>query len=221
MNDSPKRVSWRFPRWSNLLRPALGGALVGLPVYLTVLVWLGGSAKTINVGYAPKQPVPYSHALHAGKLGIDCRYCHTTVETARFAALPPTQICMNCHTRVRTNSPKLALVRQSLITGRPIPWVKVHDLPDYVYFDHGAHVGAGVGCVECHGRVDRMEVVRTVKPLNMAWCLDCHRNPDPHLRPADKVTDLAWRPDDPLATGRRIREERGIAPRVDCWTCHR
>lgn len=219
MESEPRFV---FPRWTNAIRPLVGVALVVVPAYLIVVVWLGFSPKTINAGYQPVQPVPYSHALHVGKLGIDCRYCHNTVERGAKAALPPTQTCMNCHQRVRAKSEKLALVRQSAATGEPIRWVRVHDLPDYVYFDHSAHVTRGVSCVECHGRIDKMEVVRQVAPLSMGWCLSCHRNPDAHLRPPELVTRLDWVPEEDRETvGRRIRQANNIHPSTDCSTCHR
>jgi len=212
-----------FPLWVDRLRPVLGVVLlVVLPAYLVLLVWYGFSPKTLAVGYAPAQPVPYSHALHAGEMGIDCRYCHNTVEVAAHAAVPPTQTCMNCHAKIRTQSEKLLLVRQSAASGMPVPWVRVHDLPDYVYFNHSAHVRRGVGCVECHGRVDKMDVVRQVAPLSMGWCLDCHRHPEPHLRPAALVTKMDWVPgEDPEALGRRLRETQRINPSTDCSTCHR
>jgi hypothetical protein len=211
-----------FPKWVNLLRPALAIVLVGAPAYVLFLLYFGGAPRTTAVGYAPEQPVSYSHALHAGKLGIDCRYCHNTVEEAAFAAIPPTQTCVNCHARIRANSDRLVAVRESHTSGQPIPWVKVHDLADYVYFNHGAHVRAGVGCVECHGRVDRMEVVHQVETLSMGWCLDCHRNPEPRLRPAEFVTKMDWVPaEDPLELGARLRRDRNINPRQDCTACHR
>ncbi|UCF68145.1 MAG: cytochrome c3 family protein [Acidobacteriota bacterium] len=221
MSQAAPEKRWIFPKWLNSLRPLLGVGLLAGPVYLVVLATFGLSAKTINTGYAPIQPVPYSHALHVGQLGMDCRYCHNTVETASHAAIPPTETCMNCHNHIRTQSEKLAPVRNSHATGRPIPWVKVHDLPDYVYFNHGAHVRAGGSCVSCHGRVDKMDVVQTVSPLNMSWCLACHENPDPHIRPRDKVTQLDWVADDPVALGRELRDQYNVNPRVDCWTCHR
>jgi len=211
-----------FPQWTNSLRPWLGVVLVGLPVYLVVLVWLGGSPKTTDVGYAPQQPVPYSHALHVRQLGLDCRYCHNTVEVSAVAAIPPTQTCMNCHAKIRTESPKLLPIRESFATGKPVAWVRVHDLPDYVYFNHSAHVSRGVGCVECHGRVDAMEVVAQVAPLSMGWCLDCHRDPDPHLRPPEQATSMTWTaPGDPREYGRQLREASRIEPSTECWTCHR
>ena len=213
---------FQFPKWTNTLRPVLGALLVLGPAYVVVLLAYGASPQTTAVGYRPQQPVPYSHALHAGKLGIDCRYCHTTVEVAAHAAVPPTQICMNCHAKIRSTSPKLLLVRESYATGLPVPWVRVHDLPDYVYFNHSAHVRRGVGCVECHGRVDTMEVVTQVKRLSMGWCLDCHRNPDAHLRPPEMVTRMDWvAPEDPAVYGRRLRQANNINPSTDCWTCHR
>lgn len=214
-----------FPQWVDKLKPPVLGALLIAPVYLGGLIWFGFSPKTTDVGYAPVQPVPYSHALHVGKLGLDCRYCHTTVDKAAFAAIPPTQTCMNCHEQVLPESPRLAPVRESYATGEPIPWVKVHDLPDYVYFNHSAHVTRGVSCVSCHGRVDQMEVVTQVEPLSMSWCLDCHRDPHPNLRPSELVTDLAWQPDgDPATVGHHQAELWNITPGgrlTDCSTCHR
>ncbi len=211
-----------FPRWTNLLRPALvvGGA--GGMVYAVVLVALGFSPKTTDVGYAPEQPVPYSHQLHVGQLGLDCRYCHNTVERTAKAAIPPTQTCMNCHSMVRTTSEKLAPVFESYATGRPVRWVRVHDLPDYVYFDHSIHVNRGVACETCHGRVDTMETVRQVRTLSMGWCLDCHRSPDRYLRPPELVTEMGWKPEgDPAVLGARLRASRNINPSTDCITCHR
>jgi len=222
MNAADPRGRFVFPKWTNDMRPWIGATLVIVPAYLLVLAYFGGSPQTTDVGYRPEQPVAYSHALHAGSLGIDCRYCHNTVDVAAKAAIPPTQTCMNCHAKVRTESPKLVPVRDSYATGMPIPWVRVHDLPDYVYFDHSAHVSRGVGCVECHGRVDAMEVVSQVEPLSMGWCLDCHRNPDARLRPPEMVTRMDWvPPGDPAEYGRQLRETNRINPSTDCWTCHR
>jgi menaquinone reductase, multiheme cytochrome c subunit len=213
-----------FPRWANKTR-ALAGVLLGAaPLYLTGLVWYGASPKTTDVGYEPKQPVPYSHALHAGQLGLDCRYCHNTVEQAAHAAIPATQTCMNCHQTVHTKSDKLAPVRASWETNEPVEWVKVHDLPDYVYFNHSAHVTRGVGCVSCHGRVDQMEEVYQVEPLSMSWCLQCHREPEKHLRPPEEVTNMTWAPpdgQDPIEYGKMLREKNHLNPSTDCSTCHR
>ncbi|HWE96754.1 MAG TPA: cytochrome c3 family protein [Tepidisphaeraceae bacterium] len=221
-NTSSKRLM--FPRWANYLLPAIVLGAVGGAFYLPVAFGIGASPKTMAVGYAPTQPVPYSHALHAGKLGIDCRYCHNTVEKAAFAALPATQTCMNCHTNLKSDSVRLQPIRDSWTTGKPVPWVKVHDLPDYVFFNHSAHVNHGVGCVECHGRIDRMEVVSQQKPLSMGWCLECHRNPGPHLRPRDvKVTDMNWTPGADF-DGETLKKDYGIrdtAYMQSCYTCHR
>jgi hypothetical protein len=141
---------------------------------------------------------------------------------AATAAIPPTQTCMNCHSNVRSNSEKLIPVRESYATGMPVPWIKIHDLPDYVYFDHSAHVRRGVGCVSCHGRIDTMEVVYQAEPLSMGWCLECHRNPERHLRPTEFVTQLDWVPEeDQLALGTKLREANNINPPTDCNTCHR
>ena len=217
--SSPRFV---FPRWLNLLRPAVVVGAAGGAVYMVILVTLGFSPKTISAGYQPVQPVPYSHRLHAGELGIDCRYCHNTVERTARASIPPTQTCMNCHAKVRTTSDKLTPVFESYASGEPVHWVRVHDLPDYVYFNHSIHVNRGVPCVACHGRVDTMEEVRQVEPLSMGWCLDCHRAPEKYLRPPDRVTDMTWKPDgDQLELGRRLRKQRNINPPTDCITCHR
>jgi menaquinone reductase, multiheme cytochrome c subunit len=211
-----------FPRWANKTRVLAGAILGAAPIYLTGLVWYGASPKTTDVGYMPKQPVPYSHALHAGQLGIDCRYCHNTVEQGAHAAIPATATCMNCHERVWTNSAKLNPVRESMSSGKAVEWLKVHDLPDYVYFNHSAHVTRGVGCVSCHGRVDEMEEVYQKEPLSMSWCLECHRRPEANLRPTEEVTNMTWKPPgDPFAFGKELREKNHLNPPTDCSTCHR
>ena len=203
------------------LRVFLVAALIVAAVAISLAAWLFNPRQT-EIGYSPQQPVAYSHKLHAGDLGIDCRYCHFTVERAAMAALPPTEICMNCHTRVKNTSPLLAPVRESYANGTPIQWVRVHRLPDYVFFNHSSHVNAGVSCVSCHGRVDQMIEVKQVEPLNMLWCLDCHRNPAPRIRPREFVTKLGWTPDrDPAAIGRELIAANRIAPPTDCSGCHR
>lgn len=224
---------FQYPRWINKFLPLAGGALVVVGAYGASMFLLASDPQTLNVGHAPKQPVPFSHKVHVGQLKMDCRYCHTTVEKAAHAAIPPTATCANCHSgqdasgsvayaAVHSESLKLEPVRESIATGEPIPWQRVHDLADFAYFDHSAHVTRGVSCVSCHGRVDRMDVVTQVEPLTMSWCLDCHRNPDPHIRPLDKVTDLEWvAPEDPAVLGARLREEHNIHPSTNCSTCHR
>ncbi len=211
-----------FPKWANWLREASAAIAVGGLVYATVLITAVFSPEMSAIGYAPEQPVAYSHALHAGELGIDCRYCHNSVETTAKANIPPTATCMNCHSSIKTESDKLALVRKSAETGEPIKWVRVHDLPDFAYFNHAGHIQSGVGCVSCHGRVDRMEVVEQVKPLTMGWCLECHRNPDANLRPKEFVTDMNWVAEgDPAVVGAELREKHSISPSTNCTTCHR
>ena len=218
-NDSPLI----FPAWLDSLRPVVGAVAGLVPLYLLAILYYGGSPRTTDVGYQPVQPVPYSHALHAGELGIDCRYCHATVEDSAHASIPATETCMNCHVSIFPDSPDLLAVRESYATGMPLRWVRVHDLPDYAYFDHSAHVRRGVGCVACHGRVDRMEVVYQEQTLSMGWCLDCHRNPEPYLRPLDEITNMTWAPAprEQAELGRRLREQYDIRPSEDCSTCHR
>jgi hypothetical protein len=212
-----------FPRWSNLLLPTIFLVGATLPVYAIFFVAYGLSPKTLEVGYQPQQPVPFSHALHAGELGMDCRYCHTSVEKAAHASVPPTQTCMNCHTQIRPESPKLAKVKESYATGLPVEWTRIHKLPDFAFFDHSAHVNRGIGCVSCHGRIDTMEIVYQKSPLSMGWCLDCHRNPDMNLRPVDQITNLSYDPATELTDAQRLelKNKFHIAPSEDCSTCHR
>jgi hypothetical protein len=188
-------------------------------------LWYYGTNKHIEVGYAPVQPIEYSHKLHAGDLGIDCRYCHSTVERSGFAQVPATETCMNCHAKVRTDSVKLLGVRESYASDKPIPWIKIHNLPDYVYFDHSAHLNAGVGCASCHGRVDQMIRVQQVKPLSMGWCIDCHRDPSAHLRDSPtEVTKMDWTgPSKAVALpgGGASINGREVHPPTHCSGCHR
>ncbi len=211
-----------FERWTNEL--PLRIAVVALVAGGLVIggIWYYFSPQYTDVGYQPVQPVPYSHKLHAGDLGINCLYCHATVDRAPAAVVPPTQICMNCHRLVKRDSPLLAAIRDSASTNRPMRWVRVHNLPGYAYFDHRPHLRAGVGCASCHGRIDQMEVVAQAQPLSMSWCLDCHRNPAPFLRPAHEVTNMDWTPgkDQAVAAARIIKEKR-LAPPQDCTGCHR
>ncbi len=210
-----------FPEWSNRVPRFV---LVGSVLLVTSIVFFFyhfGSHQYLEVGYSPKQPIDYSHRLHAGQLGIDCRYCHASVEVSAVASVPSTQTCMNCHAQVKPDSPKLAVLRESWENGTPIEWVKVHDLPDYVHFDHSAHVNVGVGCASCHGRVDRMEVVMQAEPMNMGWCLDCHNNPGPNLRPVDQVTNMSWvAPTNQFELAAEIISKKNIAPPVYCNACH-
>ena len=214
-----------FPKWTNKLPPLLAGGAGAFGVFAALVVWYWFSPWNLNVGYAPYQPVLYSHKWHAGQMGMDCRYCHQMVETGPAATVPATETCMNCHTQVRSDSPRLAVLAATFAEEMPVPWKKVHLLPDYVYFNHAAHVNAGVGCSSCHGRIDQMEVVRQAKPLSMGWCLDCHRDPAPNIRRPNSVTDMAYLEDIDEAERRREGEgfiqERNLLPPTHCSACHR
>ncbi|MCX6833263.1 MAG: cytochrome c3 family protein [candidate division Zixibacteria bacterium] len=215
-------MSQIFPKWTNRLPAIIALSVVVLVLSVIGFFWYYGSPKYTDVGYRPVQPVAYSHKLHAGDLGMDCRYCHSSVERSPVANVPPTQTCMNCHKLILPQSEKLLKVRESWSTGRPIPWVRVHELPDYAYFNHSAHLNAGVGCASCHGNVAQMEQVTQSQPLSMSWCLDCHRNPDLSLRPPDQVTNMTWTPpSDQLEFARRAKAEKHINPPTDCSGCHR
>ena len=191
--------------------------LLGLGAVFVVSYWF--SPRHTDVGYQPIQPVAYSHKLHAGIMGMDCRYCHQKVESGAHATIPDTATCMNCHSKVLPNSDLLKDVRASAATSDPIPWVKVHMLPDFVYFDHSIHIRAGVGCASCHGRIDQMEIVRQAEPLSMSWCLECHRAPEAHLRPAGEITNMAYEPK--LEVGKLIKDQKHLNPPTHCSACHR
>lgn len=214
-----------FPKWTNRLplRAVIAASLVGTA--LTVGVWYYFTPKYTRVGYMPTQPVPFSHRLHVQQVGMDCRYCHSFVEQAAHSNVPTTQTCMNCHSVIKANSPKLQAVRDSWKTGQPIPWVRIHRVPDYAYFNHSAHVNRGVSCVSCHGKVNEMAVVWHDQPQSMSWCLDCHRNPENHLRPLTEITHLDWKPEDMGTTqrelGAKLVKEWNVHPPVTCGGCHR
>ena len=202
----------------------LGGLAALGVIFVALLAWRILIKPHPAVGTPVEQVVPFSHKHHVGDDGIDCRYCHTSVETSAFAGIPPTHTCMTCHSQLFTQEPVLAPVVQSLRSGKPIRWKRIHDLPDFVYFTHGIHVAKGVGCEECHGRVDRMPLTWRVAPLTMQWCLDCHRNPEMHLRPVEHVFDMGWKPsEDQRTLGRRLVAAYHIhtSTLTDCSTCHR
>lgn len=208
-----------FPEWTETLKKWVNLLVLGAPVYLVALVAYGVQPEAIRIGYQPEQPVPYSHALHAGELGMDCRYCHTVVDRSPKASVPPASVCMNCHSTVRKDSDALLPVRQAYAENEPLRWVRVTDLPDYVYFNHQAHVNAAVGCESCHGRIDQMVKVYQAESLTMEWCVDCHKNPAPHLRDAANVTKMGYKP--APGEGKKVLEKNQISPPTNCSTCHR
>jgi hypothetical protein len=180
-------------------------------------------AYQTGVGFTPSQPVPFSHEHHVGGLGLDCRYCHGSVEVSASAGLPPTHTCMTCHSQIWTNAELLAPVRRSLAENKPIRWNRVNDLPDYVFFNHSIHVTKGVGCVTCHGPIDRMPLTWKGASLSMSWCLDCHENPAPNLRPREEVFNPNWTPGPATPSGEQLLAAYDIHPTTlsDCSVCHR
>ena len=210
-----------FPKKANALPTlTLLGSVAG-GIFVILFVWYYFSPEYTDVGYAPVQPVEYSHRLHIGELGLDCQYCHTNVKDADHSNVPATQTCMNCHSQVRTESLKLLPVRESWATGESIEWIKVHKLPDYAQFSHNVHTNNGVGCESCHGRVDQMEVVSLSEPLSMGRCLECHRAPENYLRPNDEVTTMGYEyPEDFLEANRKRIATEHISPPTNCSACH-
>ena len=218
-------MSQIFPRSANaLVRASLIGVVVAVAALGSVGWALAHSAFTTGQGVTIPQIVPFSHDHHVSGLGIDCRYCHTGVETSAFAGIPPTATCYNCHKIIWSDAPLLEPVRESYRTGRPLVWNRVYDLPDFVYFDHSIHVAKGVGCASCHGRIDQMKLTAQATSLQMAWCLECHRNPEKFIRPRSEVFNMAWEAKDQRALGERLVREYQLRPTfalTNCSTCHR
>ena len=190
------------------------------------LVWawaeLNASTYATRAKVPVDQPVPFSHEHHVGGLGIDCRYCHTSVENSSFAGIPPTKTCMNCHSQIWINAPMLEPVRQSFRTDQSLRWIRVHDLPDYVYFNHSIHVAKGVGCTTCHGQIDKMPLTWQESSLQMSWCLDCHRHPEEYVRPKSEVFSVEYKaPPNQVEIGRNLVKEYHIQSLTSCSTCHR
>jgi len=239
-----------FPKGIDDLKPVifLTGVISAIGIILIFNFYF--TDAHLSVGYKPDQPIPFSHRLHAGEMGIDCRYCHANVEKSPHATVPPSQVCMNCHSQVKKDSPALKplfdsyskfLEKKTTVAGDkvedvkfentdykdPIEWVRIHNVPDYAFFDHSAHVNANVGCVECHGRVDQMIEVKQVKPLTMFWCLDCHRNYEDHVRPEHvSVTDMHWNWDNEKSVKaeefkKALKESKKLNPPEECSACHR
>lgn len=215
-----------FPRNANRLAwlSVFAGLLLVAELVLILAVYFRSNYfRQINV--AIEQPVAFSHQLHNGVLGIDCRYCHVSVNQSYFANIPATETCMTCHSQIKTFSPKIAPVIESYATGQPILWNKVHRVPDFVYFNHSIHVNKGVGCSTCHGQVNEMPVVWQQQAMFMGWCLNCHRNPEQYVRPRDEVYNMEYvAPANQAALGRQLVAEYGIMPAdqlTNCWVCHR
>ncbi|MBA4148529.1 MAG: cytochrome c3 family protein [Verrucomicrobia bacterium] len=212
-----------FPKWTNRLplKIAIGALVVagtltaGITYYLTPAYG--------RVGYQPIQPVPFSHEIHAGQLGIDCRYCHDAVEKSWFSNIPSATTCLNCHNQVLKDDSRLELIRDSAKTGKPVPWVQIHKVPDYVYFNHAVHVNRGVSCVECHGKVNHMDEVRQEKSFTMSFCLDCHRDPAQHIRhPKDVYNlDLEISPEEQKKMGTKFVHDWNVQSLQNCSACHR
>ena len=218
-------MSQIFHRTTNIYSRLSILAVVALAVTVGgIVALLHLSGYNTNQGVYIEQPIQFSHAHHVGGEGIDCRYCHTSVEESAFANIPPTKTCMNCHAQLWTDAPILEPVRASFRDNKPLHWTRVHDLPDFVYFNHSIHVKKGVGCATCHGRVDKMPLMYQQANLQMNWCSDCHRNPAKYVRPRDQVYNMAWeRPSNDPGLGERLVQEYKIAgPQqlTNCSTCH-
>lgn len=214
-----------FPKSANYLAPASIAALVlvagGAVGSLLALDYAGFNQRR---GETVEQTVPFSHEHHVAGLGIDCRYCHTSVEKSAVAGIPPTSTCYNCHKIVWNEAPMLEPVRASIRTGQPLEWKKVHDLPDFAYFNHSIHVAKGIGCASCHGPVDQMRLMRSAESLQMRWCLECHRNPEKFIRPKEEVFNMNWKAKDQETLGRELVQKYKVRPPAQitsCGTCHR
>ena len=212
------------PRANPISRLSVYGAFGALALFVVGMAIYSRSPYPAFIHKSPDQPVPFNHQLHAGGLKIDCRYCHSAVEVSASASIPPTQTCMTCHSQIKTDSPALAPVRDSFQSGVPVAWNRVHDLADFVYFNHSIHVAKGVGCSTCHGNIAEMAKVEQVQPLTMGWCLQCHRNPEQYLRPPEAIYDTAWQPPANQAEqGAALVQQYNIkvSRLTNCSICHR
>lgn len=210
------------PRANTYAHLSIVGAVLLVVAILAAAFGYVRSPWVTAVGAAPEQPVPFSHKHHVTDDGIDCRYCHTSVETSSFAGMPDTKTCMNCHSQIFSQSPALAPVRESFATGKPIAWTRVNRLPDYVYFNHSIHVQKGVGCVSCHGRIDEMPATAKAESLQMQFCINCHRAPQNQIRPRDQVFNLSWQPPaDEAAFRAELAQKYQVESKLSCSTCHR
>ena len=212
-----------FHRSANTLsKVSLVGLLSVVAGLILLAMVLGRSSYVTRANEYIEQPIQFSHLHHVSDDGIDCRYCHTSVETSPFAGIPPTKTCMNCHSQLFATEPILEPVRASFREDKPLRWVRVHDLPDFVYFNHSIHVKKGMGCEVCHGRIDQMPLTLQARSLQMDWCIDCHRNPENYVRPRSEITTMGYRPAEPQSKiGPQLVKEYGIQSLTSCSTCHR
>jgi len=213
------------PRWNAIARTSLFGLVFAIGGLVLLASEIQRSSFVTDAGIFREQPVPFSHRHHVGGLGIDCRYCHTSVANSSFAGMPPTKTCMTCHSKIWTNADLLEPVRESWRTGKPIPWQRVHNLPDFVYFNHSIHVAKGIGCSSCHGRVDKMPLTLQAATLQMEWCLTCHREPQRFLRPRERIFDMDYqKPPNQQELGEKLAKEYHLLPpqlMQNCSLCHR
>ena len=216
-------MSQIFHRSANTFsRVSIFGAVFAIAGLLVLFAAINRSPWVTDARVAREQPIQFSHERHVAGNGIDCRYCHTSVEESAFAGIPPTKTCMNCHSQIWSTSQFLEPVRASFRDDRSLRWLRVHDLPDFVYFNHSVHVKKGVGCETCHGRVDEMPLMLKENSLQMEWCLECHRNPARYVRPPSEIFNVTWEPPaDQLQKGAEIVKQYGIRPSTSCSTCHR
>jgi hypothetical protein len=219
-------MSQVFPRSANAIaRMSLIGLLSVVALVAWIVFTLMRSSWVTKQDEFVEQPIQFSHAHHVGGEGIDCRYCHTSVEKSSFAGIPPTKTCMNCHSVLFSDAPILEPVRASFRDDKPLTWIRVNDLPDFVYFNHQIHVKQGVGCATCHGPVDKMPLMYQARSLQMEWCLDCHRAPEKYLRPRSEITNMAYEaPANQLELGLRLKAEYKISSKehmASCSVCHR
>jgi hypothetical protein len=210
-----------FHRSTNTLsRVTIYGAVFIAGFVFWVIGGIVRSPYATDQGVTRVQPVPFSHQHHVAGLGIDCRYCHTSVETSWFAGIPPTSTCMNCHAQIWTSADMLAPVRNSFSTGTPLVWQRVHRLPDFIHFNHSIHVAKGIGCATCHGRVDTMNLIYQASPLTMEWCLNCHRAPEKYIRPREEVFNMNYVPKNQKELGPELVKKYGVESKTHCSTCH-
>jgi Cytochrome c7 and related cytochrome c len=213
-----------FPRWTNYLAIKIVFCLLVFGGAASAAYWWYLTPEYMRQGYQPVQPVPFPHDIHVTQLGLDCRYCHSYVQVSSASNVPTTQTCMNCHQQVQKDNPKLWAVKQSWETGQPMHWVRVHQIPDFAYFNHAVHVNRGISCVSCHGDVNHMDVVYQHEPLTMGWCLNCHRHPEENLRPVNQVFNLDWKPssgESQQQIGTELQKQWNINPPQNCAGCHR